>query len=134
MVYDPKRGCVRGEDLVEQFEQQGFLLLPLTFEELRNGDYIRAVTDFKHEAGLTDWSPAEWSNAMAGEAGETCNLTKKLLRDGPEAVNLEDLGDEIADVVIYADLLATRLGLRLEDCVRRKFNKVSGRVGSDIKL
>lgn len=134
MVYDPDKGCVCGEDLVEQFEQQGFPQPQLTFSRLRELGYARAVTAFKHENGLTDWSPAEWSNAMAGECGEACNLTKKLLRDGPEAINLEDLGDEIADVVIYADLLATRLGLRLEDCIRRKFNKVSQRVGSDITL
>ena len=71
---------------------------------------------------------------MAGEAGETCNLTKKMLRDGPESVDMEDLGDEIADVVVYADLLATRMGFNLGDLVRRKFNKVSDRKGTDIKL
>ncbi len=106
----------------------------LTFEQLSEINHRRAVEAFAHEEGLFDWSPAEWSNAMAGEAGETCNLTKKLLRDGPEAVSMGDLGEEIADVVCYADLLATRMGLSLGDLVRRKFNKVSDRKGSNLKL
>jgi len=106
----------------------------LTFTELRRASYHRAVNVFNHDDNLLDWSPAEWSNAMAGEAGETCNLTKKMLRDGADTIDIEDLGDEIADVVIYADLLATRMGLRLEDCIRRKFNKVSDKKNSSIKL
>jgi len=93
-----------------------------------------------------DWSPADWSNAMAGEAGELlevllplivktnsiCNLTKKIQRG--DAVSLEEVGKEIADVVIYADLLSHRLGIDLSDAVRRKFNEVSARVGSDVLL
>jgi len=146
MVYDSKRGCVRGEDDGRILSPEAYPEIPmpegvkpprqedLTFGELRLMNHDRAVKAFKHHPCLTDWSPAEWSNAMAGEAGETCNLTKKMLRDGPETVDIEDLGDEIADVVIYADLLATRMGLCLEDLVRRKFNKVSEKKGSNLKL
>lgn len=108
--------------------------MSLNFDELRQVNYQRAIGPFKHDHGLEDWSPAEWSNAMAGEAGEACNMTKKLLRDGPENVDMEELGNEIADVVIYADLLATRMGFRLEDLVRRKFNKVSRKKGFEVEL
>lgn len=93
-----------------------------------------------------DWSPADWSNAMAGETGElleallplltransTCNLTKKWQRG--DEVPLDTIGKEIADVVIYADLLAHRLGIDLAEAVRRKFNEVSARVGCDVLL
>ena len=106
----------------------------LSFEQLRQVSYERATTVFNHTEGLVDWSPAEWSNAMAGETGEACNMTKKLLRDGPEAVDMIELGYEIADVVIYADLLATRMGFKLEDLIRAKFNKVSKKKGSDLRL
>ena len=36
--------------------------------------------------------------------------------------------------MIYADLLSHRLGIDLSDAVRQKFDEVSGRVGSNIKL
>ena len=67
---------------------------------------------------------------MAGETGEACNLIKKLRRG--EAVRPETIGEEIADVVIYADLLAARLGLDLGECVRAKFNLVSVKRGSHV--
>lgn len=44
------------------------------------------------------------------------------------------ISDEAADVVIYLDLLLARVGLDLGEAVRRKFNAVSDRVGSDVKL
>jgi NTP pyrophosphatase (non-canonical NTP hydrolase) len=104
----------------------------LTFAELRGVNVPRceAPDGFNHK--LESWSPAEWSNAMAGECGEACNLTKKLLRgDGPE---IERIGDEIADVVIYADLLAARLGLDLGEAIRRKFNATSRKRGYSVLL
>ena len=59
---------------------------PLTFERLRRKNVKRNRQSFK--GNLEDWSLAEWSNAMAGECGEACNLTKKMLRGdrgGPES-------------------------------------------------
>lgn len=81
------------------------------------------------------WSLAEWSNALAGEAGEACNLTKKMARDG-RSIEKErkELGKEIADVVCYCCLLATAAGIDLEKAVIQKFNEVSDRKKSKIKL
>jgi hypothetical protein len=45
-----------------------------------------------------------------------------------------DAGIELGDTVIYADLLAKRLGLTLEDVVLMAFNNKSNEIGSDIKL
>ena len=142
MVYDPDKGCVRGVQSDNEGCQPEFKFsmpkivkgLSLRFSQLHNASYRRAVEVFGHQEGLRDWSPAEWSNALAGEAGELCNMTKKLLRDGPASIDMAELGKEIADVVIYADLVATRMGFKLEDLVRQKFNEVSERRGSDIKL
>ena len=51
-----------------------------------------------------------------------------------ETIPADAIADEIADVVIYADLLAARLGVNLEAAVQRKFNEVSQRVGSSIRI
>ena len=92
---------------------------------------------------LNSWTPTDWACAMAGEVGEACNLIKKLRRldDGtntkkdPKAHELIPLiGKELADVVIYADLLATRLGLSLGDEITEKFNEVSKRMKSTVFL
>ena len=83
----------------------------LTFSKLHETNISRCTEVFH---AIDEWNPAEWSNAMAGEAGETCNKTKKLLRG--EDIPLEDIAEEIADTIIYADLLATRLGVSLGRC------------------
>lgn len=41
------------------------------------------------------------------------------------AALFRDLADELADVVLYADLLATKAGINLGDAVRDKFNRKS---------
>ncbi len=115
----------------------------LDLRVLRRASVKRCAESF---GTCRDWSPADWSNAMAGEAGELlevllplitkvnaiCNLTKKVQRG--DEMSLEEIGKEIADVVIYADLLSHRLGIDLSDAVRMKFDEVSARVGSDVLL
>lgn len=44
------------------------------------------------------------------------------------------IADELADLVIYADLLAARLCIDLGGSVAKKFNIVSKERGSKIKL
>lgn len=89
------------------------------------------------------WTGADWANAMQGEAGEAGNVVKKLRRaelntqgalDPTVAVLRDQLGDEIADTVIYADLLAQYYGLDLAVCIARKFNAVSEREGFPERL
>lgn len=93
---------------------------------------------------ICDWSPTDWACAMAGEQGEVCNAVKKLRRlaDGTntkkdpqteeECINL--IADELADTIIYADLLAARLQINLAEAVRAKFNVVSERMQSSVRL
>jgi hypothetical protein len=45
-----------------------------------------------------------------------------------------ELADGLADVAIYLDILAYRVGVDLGEAVVRKFNRVSVRVGCDIRL
>jgi NTP pyrophosphatase (non-canonical NTP hydrolase) len=81
---------------------------------------------------------------MAGEAGEVCNAVKKLRRlvDGTntakdpqsESECVKAIGKELADTIIYCDLLAARLGLDLSTEIEAKFNEVSRRMNSSIRL
>ena len=98
---------------------------------------------------LDGWKPWEWTNAMAGECGEACNITKKMSRmwpanqfrqawNKPEDQRMEDLNQrlkrEIGDVMIYASLLAQERGWSMEECIRAAFNEKSQEIGSDITV
>ncbi len=78
---------------------------------------------------LNTWSVLEWAGAAAGEAGETANVAKKIKRDGSSPELQQQLADEIADTIIYLDLLAASEGINLEEAISNKFNKVSEKVG-----
>ena len=102
----------------------------LTFRELRDVSASRCARWHPVSA----WSLSDWGVAMGGEAGEALNVIKKLnrIRDGivgnkglTEEALLHKLAEELADTVIYADLLATAAGIDLEGVIVKKFNKVS---------
>src|SRR5437016_4810865 len=97
----------------------------LDFATLRDINVARCNEVFHH---LQEWSATDWACAFAGETGEACNKIKKLRRGDPIAI--EDIGDEIADAIIYADLLAASLGIDLAEAVRRKFNRDSQKRGA----
>ena len=96
-----------------------------------------------HASGLEEWSALEWAGAMAGEVGEACNAAKKFKRAETGMKNIDkrktgrlsakrqleayrkQVGEEVADAIIYGVLLAARVGVDIEDAVRRKFNKTS---------
>jgi len=101
----------------------------LSFEELRRKNVLRCEDVFHP---LNDWSATDWACAMAGECGEVCNKVKKLRRG--EMITRKDIGEELADVIIYADLLAARMGIELGEEVVAKFNKVSAKRESSITL
>lgn len=113
----------------------------LTFNELRKANVHRCETVF-HK--LDEWSPSDWGNALAGECGEACNEIKKLRRLDTEDKSKDteaerekrriNIGKELADLICYADLTAARLGIDLAQAVRDKFNEVSDKRETDIKL
>ena len=75
-----------------------------------------------------DWGPVDWSNAVAGEAGEACNVVKKFRRGDFGLIQMKErVSEEIGGVVIYADLFAQHLGLNLQDLVVKTFNDVSNK-------
>lgn len=92
-----------------------------------------------HPCGIGEWTVSDWAVAMAGEAGEMCNAVKKLnrLRTGAQGANnptseaaaVYAIGEELADTVLYAVLVAQRLEIPLAAAVAAKFNAVSRREG-----
>jgi NTP pyrophosphatase (non-canonical NTP hydrolase) len=78
-------------------------------------------------------------NELAGEVGEACNVIKKLEREriglAGSRATLQQLADELADVVICADLIAREVGIDLlGEAVPKKFNETSEKVGFDTRL
>jgi len=96
-----------------------------------------------HPPESLPWTCADWSNALCGEAGELANVVKKIRRQQTGALNegdpaMEELvkrvGEELADVVIYADLVAHYFRIDLGAAVRTKFNEVSKKYGFPERL
>lgn len=100
----------------------------MTFDKFQAHNRERCETKFHNK---TDWWPIElWCLAIAGEAGEACNIAKKVVRgDFTLEVAREALLKELADILTYVDLAITTLGARTEDVLIQKFNEVSRRVG-----
>lgn len=114
----------------------------LTFNGLREANKKR-LAQFKNCHGFpahsnpdgSDWTRSDWLEATAGELGEYANFSKKFRRgDIAEEEFLENAAKELADTMIYLDLLAFRLGIDLGEAVRDKFNLVSDRINCDIKI
>ena len=112
----------------------------LSFATLREANLAR-LPKFKNRKGKLvhtqpdgwGWALSTWGNAVLGELGEAANIIKKIER---EDMSLEEarpaLAEELADTVVYLDILASRAGIRLDVAVRDKFNIVSRRVSADV--
>jgi len=138
--------------------------MSMTFQDLRAANLARLAQAWPEEDPWApwDWTNATAGEvgeacveglallaALSAKAGSAANITKKMNRvwpagqfahawNKPEDQRIEELsarlGGEIADVVIYADLLASKLGRSLEDCIREKFNAKSAEIGSTVTL
>lgn len=114
----------------------------LTFSTLRYAN-LKRLPLFKDAKGRkchskddgSDWSPAQWLQAVVGELGEYANLRKKVERGD---MTMEEarplLADELADVVIYLDILAAQLKVNLGEAVMSKWNQTSEKVGVPIYI
>jgi len=132
----------------------------LTFNALRKANRLR-LPQFRDRRGElahsredgSDWTPAQWLQAVIGELGEYANVRKKFERGDlthDEFIALASA--ELADVQTYLDILAARAldihpgmchcqvryihptGVDLGRATVEKFNEVSLRVKSDICL
>lgn len=120
----------------------GYMTNGLSFRTLREANKKR-LPQFKNSKGLpahsepdgSDWTPAQWLQAVTGELGEYANIRKKFERGDIDEAEFKQLAEaELADVQTYLDILAFRLGIDLGEATKRKFNQVSERVGSSIYI
>lgn len=135
----------------------------LTFAALRSANSRRCEAAY-HPVGawsMTDWLTAVAGEVgelvkelepypsayylgltVSKSTGYLANAIKNMRRketEGWSAHRIKEhskqaIADEAADVAIYLDLLCYRFGIDLGEAVRRKFNEVSDRTGTDIKL
>jgi NTP pyrophosphatase (non-canonical NTP hydrolase) len=114
----------------------------LTFDALRGANLAR-MPQFRNSLGLpvhskpdgSDSVPAQWLQALVGEIGEYANLRKKFERgDMPEETFRALAAKELADVQDYLDILAMQIGIDLGQATMDKFNEVSVRIGSTVRL
>ncbi len=83
----------------------------------------------------SDWMPNDWMTALVGEVGETANILKKIRRRDFRLNDVRDeLAKELADVQIYLVQLSRSLDIDLETAVIKKFDEVSERIGSSIRI
>jgi NTP pyrophosphatase (non-canonical NTP hydrolase) len=101
----------------------------LSFRAFSAANRTRCETAFHP---LHDWSATDWACALGGECGELLNKIKKRRRG--EYITDQEIADEAGDIVAYLDLLLQREGIDLAAAVHRKFNRVSERIGSEVKL
>lgn len=124
----------------------------LSFSTLRAANEQR-LPQFKNKHGAaahtmadgSDWSPAQWLQAVVGELGEYANIRKKYERGDLTFEEYRVLAaKELADVATYLDLLALRCldhgehvhhtGVDLGRAVADKWNEVSARVGCPLRI
>lgn len=104
----------------------------LTLSLLRKENVARCE---EHFCKLDTFTPSEWLGG-AYEAMLKVERVIERMKHGSigcrEAKEL--LGDQIAETIMYLDLLAARAGSDLEQAVRRRFNAESKRIGSGRQL
>lgn len=103
----------------------------------RNRRRCEAPNGFNHK--LDSWCLNKWMTALVGEVGEAANKIKKLNRiaDGipgnaPEETKealTEAVSKELADAMIYLDLIAQAAGFDLETIRDQKFDETSRKIG-----
>ena len=93
---------------------------------------IDKIKDFSNQK--TEYKKLFFSNALAGEVGEFCNLIKKYFRDSQNWTSeqyfkyLNNIVKEIADIFIYLVLNARVHDINLEFAILDKIDIIEKRL------
>lgn len=106
----------------------------LSFTSFRQANNARQLEWPGYEQTDTTFKALE----VCGEAGELGEAIKKMVRAergiAGSTAGLEQVADELADVIISADLLAAHLGIDLTKAIASKFNKTSRKYGLETMI
>src|SRR3990167_10492829 len=95
----------------------------LTFSQLKKANKKRQGDIY---GVCKNWNHLHFTMAVTGELGELCNILKKVERGSyTMEEKKQEIADELADIQIYLDNLATSLGVDLGTATRSKFNSRS---------
>ena len=86
--------------------------------------------DFYEPGEVTDVGFVEKVLGLAGEAGETADKVKKLLRDKNGEISDEDRDEivkELGDVIWYVASIARYLGVPFSEVARKNVEKLTSR-------
>lgn len=125
------------ETLMRQFlDLQPGLVDGLSFAGLRLAMIARIMEPSNAFKKCEDtWTTAHWMQALVGEVGELANILKKVDRgDFTLESALESIGKEFGDIVAYLDILAFKVGINLGQVTADKYNEVSERIGSSLRI
>jgi len=113
----------------------------LTFEQFSESNKKRCTSKKPNGFGESldpsgKYNAEHWALAVGEECGEVIGAVLGMTgrKERKKHLTKEDVFKEIGDVGACLDLLAQSLGSTLGECIRTKFNIVSDRIGSDIKL
>lgn len=106
----------------------------LTFDNFSYLNARRCVEGFGRKLNFD--SAVVHTLAACGEVGEMAQEIKRILDTGSEPTEeqVEKLMNEVADAITYLDLIPSHLGQKTSDILTRKFNVVSDRIGTKIKI
>jgi NTP pyrophosphatase (non-canonical NTP hydrolase) len=101
----------------------------MTFYEFQQLNERRENEANKYEK-CRSWGLNNFVLALVGEAGELANLVKKIERGDFTLDEVRgEVSKELADIITYADLIYTKLGLNTGIELMRKFQEINERIG-----
>jgi NTP pyrophosphatase (non-canonical NTP hydrolase) len=86
-------------------------------------DILKLLPEYPDKADF----PIYWSNALSGEVGEICNLTKKQFRDELDVIG--EIKDEIGDCFNYLAYLCKSMNIDMELAILEKIDKIKMKIG-----
>ena len=101
----------------------------MEFEELSSKNIARCREVYPKACSI---APERLAGLLRVQIGELCSLVKSL--QVGEVLDVHDMGQQIADAIICADVLCWRFGISLEDAIIERFNANSESHGSAVRL